>query len=302
MLVKYVRVSKDDRARGSRSLEDQSGRGDRALAALEIVSTATFIDNGVSGKISPQRRPGLSAALERLRDPAITGLWVDALDRLTRDTEHFLRLVRNYFAPNARRLPKAHPRRAAGALLVVDDQEIDLSDPTSWFMSTMRVLLAEYERRRVGERVERSAAQRKRQGLRTGQASLFLKARFTPVDLAEQIRARLNERDRQVEGLAREIICTPDALERALADPTPTGAQHLCGRAARTLGLDTTLVRDDTMVLAYKLVQRGRRTGRTWAQVLKDLADCGFPTRNGGPWTERAARHLLRRGDEELDA
>ncbi len=81
-VVGYVRVSTDEQALGPEAQRDALSRWCAANGA-ELV--ATFEDLGVSGGLELDRRPGLVAALDGLREHSATVLLVAKRDRLARD-------------------------------------------------------------------------------------------------------------------------------------------------------------------------------------------------------------------------
>ena len=66
-LVGYVRVSTEEQATEGVSLDAQRER----LAAYALAHSAELLaiesDEGISGKVSPEKRPGLATALARIR-------------------------------------------------------------------------------------------------------------------------------------------------------------------------------------------------------------------------------------------
>lgn len=83
--ILYLRVSTDDQKESGLGLtaQDASCRQAAHRAGLSIV--ATFTDEGVSGSKPPDKRPGLSAALNALRRGDV--LLIARRDRLHRDVE-----------------------------------------------------------------------------------------------------------------------------------------------------------------------------------------------------------------------
>ncbi len=111
-LVGYVRVSTEEQATEGVSLDAQRERLEAYALAHNAELLAIESDEGISGKVSPEKRLGLAAALARIRADEAEGLLVLKLDRLSRTTRHVLDLV-DETSPHGWRLVSRHSRRSA---------------------------------------------------------------------------------------------------------------------------------------------------------------------------------------------
>jgi len=108
-----------------------------ALAhGYEIVSLET--DAGVSGKVAPQDRPGMSAALEMVRDGRADGIVSLKLDRLSRDTRATLDLIED-------------SDRNGWRLLSVSES-LDTGSAAGRLVVTVLAALSQMEREQISER------------------------------------------------------------------------------------------------------------------------------------------------------
>src|SRR6185436_9566170 len=141
-LVGYIRVSTDDQALHGVSLDAQEGRlqahAKAHAKAHGYKLVAVERDEGVSGKVAPARRDGLTKAMAAIQLGYADGLVFLKLDRLSRSVRDILRL-----ADDARR---------GGWHLVSVSELIDTSTATGKFTLGVLALLAEMERDQIGER------------------------------------------------------------------------------------------------------------------------------------------------------
>ena len=153
--IGYLRVST--------SRQTESGLGIEAqTSTIETWSTYKQLrvdwiqDEAVSGNTAPDRRPGLSQALDRLEDPNDPAqvLITAKLDRLGRDTRDILNLAERARTNNWR--------------LVLLDIDIDSSTPAGGLMLTVMAAIAEFERKVISERTRRALAELKAQGITLG--------------------------------------------------------------------------------------------------------------------------------------
>jgi len=149
-LIGYCRVSTLEQAREGVSMDDQAARIASHCTAhgLELLSIER--DNGMSGKVPPQQRPGLARALEAIRRGEADGLVACKLDRLSRSVRDVLDL-----ADDAAR---------HGWRLVSLSEQLDTDSATGRFTLGLLALLAQLERERISERVTDSLAHVARQG------------------------------------------------------------------------------------------------------------------------------------------
>lgn len=117
------------------SLEGQANKISEALSAHEIIGFAE--DEGVSGDVSPFRRPQLGPWFRRLDD--WDALAVARFDRISRSVAHFSDLCEWL--------------REHGKVLICLDPPIDLSTPHGVAFAQMLAVFAQYERALIRLRV-----------------------------------------------------------------------------------------------------------------------------------------------------
>ncbi len=150
--IGYARVSTEEQAQNGDSLAAQrqavadevERRGWEQLASLE---------DAASGK-SVRKRPGLAEALRRLEGGEADVLVVAKLDRLSRSVLDFANLTER--------------ARKRGWSLVVLDLGIDLTTPHGEMMAGLLAVLAQWERRVIGQRIRDVLALKKAQGVKLG--------------------------------------------------------------------------------------------------------------------------------------
>lgn len=133
----------------------------RGWALLEVAT-----DAGISGS-TMRRRPALRQVLDRLDRGEANVLVVAKLDRLARSVVDLGAVL-------------ARARRHGWALVALD-LGVDTSTSTGELVANVMMSVAQWERRRIGERVEDTHAQRRRRGLRAGE----------PPRLPEEVRRRI---------------------------------------------------------------------------------------------------------------
>jgi DNA invertase Pin-like site-specific DNA recombinase len=149
-LIGYVRVSTEEQAREGLSLEAQRERLTAYCRAMghELVGVET--DAGVSGKVAPDRRPGMALALAAVERKEASGIVAVKLDRLSRSTRHVLDLVER-------------AERKGWQLHSVGEQ-LDTGSACGRLIVTILGALAQMEREQVGERTRDGMAQLLREG------------------------------------------------------------------------------------------------------------------------------------------
>ena len=150
----YARVSTRDQAASGLGIEAQIARCRawaeyRGYQVTEVVS-----ENGVSGTLAPDARPGLGRALHALTAGQADALVVAKLDRLGRDVADVLAL--------------ADTAERQGWSLAVLDLDLDTSTPGGRLVLTMFAALARWERDIIAERTSAALPALKRRGKRLG--------------------------------------------------------------------------------------------------------------------------------------
>jgi len=144
-LVAYTRVSTEEQALHGVSLKAQSMRILAYAKAHDFNVVATVSDAGVSGKVPPAKRPGLSCAMQMIESGKADGVVFLKLDRLSRSVRDLLKMADD-------------ARRKNWHLLSVSEN-LDTSTASGKFMLGVLGLLAEMERDQISERTVLGMAQ-----------------------------------------------------------------------------------------------------------------------------------------------
>jgi DNA invertase Pin-like site-specific DNA recombinase len=149
-LIGYVRVSSAEQVREGVSLDAQRER----LQAYAVAHGAQLIgieaDEGLSGKLGPNKRPGLLKALQRVRSGDANGIVALKLDRFSRSTRDVLDLV--------------DETRRDGWRLISVSEHLDTGSAAGRLVVTVLSALSEMEREQIGERTAEALAHVGRQG------------------------------------------------------------------------------------------------------------------------------------------
>lgn len=146
----YVRVSRVGKREHLISPQEQELRG-RGLAATKglVCGDEVFVDLDESG--GKWDRPGLQTILERVRNRQSGGIIVAWLDRLSRDSEHAQRLLREI--------------QAEGGRVYAPDAPDDMTTPEGELMVGIQFQFAQYVRKRGREGFERAKENAIAQGI-----------------------------------------------------------------------------------------------------------------------------------------
>ncbi len=151
LVVSYVRVSTESQDLGP---DAQREAIERWCAVNGAEHLASYEDLGVSGATPIDRRPGLLAAVERLRELGATVLLVAKRDRLARDV---------MVSAVVERLVE----RSGGRVLAADGTG-NGSGPEAQLMRTLIDAFAQYERALIRARTKSALAVKRGRGERTG--------------------------------------------------------------------------------------------------------------------------------------
>lgn len=166
-LVLYRRVSSAEQAGEGLSLDAQKVRLEAYAVAHDAEVVGVETDAGVSGKVPPERRPGLARALAAVRRGEGDGIAVIKLDRLSRSTRDVLDLVDD--------------SRRHGWRLVSVSEHLDTATAAGRLVVTVLAALAQMEREQVGERTREALLQVARQGrVRSGRVPFGYRTRANP--------------------------------------------------------------------------------------------------------------------------
>lgn len=155
-VIGMVRVSTEDQKLHGVSLAAQEERIRGYCLAHELNLVEIVRDEGVSGTIAPEKRPGMRRALEMLRAGEASGLVVLRIDRLTRSLLDLLNLVNTI--------------RKEGWALHSVSEHVDTSSPMGEFFLTIMGAVAQLERKMISTRVVEALAEKRRKGAKLGGA------------------------------------------------------------------------------------------------------------------------------------
>jgi DNA invertase Pin-like site-specific DNA recombinase len=162
----YGRVSTGRQASEGLSLDDQADKLADVVSQRGWTHVEHVTDPGLSGKRLANRK-GLLAALDKLDRGEADVLVASKIDRVARNTRDFAGL-----------LDRAEKR---GWKIVVLDVEVDTTTAAGRLVVEVVAAAAQFESRRIGERVRDTHAVRRSQGKRAGQ----------PPVLSQEIRQRI---------------------------------------------------------------------------------------------------------------
>lgn len=156
-VVGYVRVSTDEQAASGLGLAAQRAaiRAECERRGWDLC--AIYADEGVSGSVPPDRRPGLARAIAALDAGEGATLLVAKIDRLGRSLVDLLVLT-------------AAAERA-GWSVVVADGALDMSTTQGKLMAQMMGAFAQLERALIADRTKAALAVRRSQGVQLGRPS-----------------------------------------------------------------------------------------------------------------------------------
>lgn len=166
--ISYGRVSTGRQASTGVSLGDQEDTLAAVVAQRGWEHLDHVTDPGLSGK-RMSNRPGLLGALERLDRGEADVLVAAKIDRVSRSTEDFARLLNR--------------AERKGWSVVVLDVDVDTTTAAGRLVVDVVSAAAQFESRRIGERVRAAHAVRKAQGKRAGQPPVL------PEDVRQRIAA-----------------------------------------------------------------------------------------------------------------
>jgi DNA invertase Pin-like site-specific DNA recombinase len=165
-VIGYTRVSTEGQADSGLGLEAQRNTITAAVVARGWNLEAVATDAGISGKSLKGRR-ALADALDALDRGEADVLMASKLDRLSRSSLDFASIM----------------ERAArgGWKLIVLDVDVDTSTPSGELMAGMMALMAQHERRIIGQRTKDALAVKRAAGVVLGR----------PVTLSAEIRSEV---------------------------------------------------------------------------------------------------------------
>ena len=209
--VAYLRVSTEDQHLGP---EAQREAIERWASTRGIRVLSWHIDQGVSGGAELDKRPGLQAALDALKNGAAATLVVAKRDRLARDV---------VLAALIERLAEKEGARVTSAAGEGGD---DANDPSSMLMRRIVDAFAEYERALIRSRTRAALGVKKKRGERVGTVPFGF-------HLAADGKAlEADEREQAVIARARSLRAAGASVRGIVASLASEG---VLGRAGRPL-------------------------------------------------------------------
>jgi DNA invertase Pin-like site-specific DNA recombinase len=158
-IVGYVRVSTDEQGASGLGLDAQR-------AAIEAVGIARgwqiveiVVDAGISGAISFGSRPAGAEALVLVESGQADAIVAAKLDRLSRSVSRFADLVEQ--------------ARADRWALVALDVDVDMTTASGELVANVMAVVAQWERRAIGERTRAALAAKRAQGVTLGRPKLI---------------------------------------------------------------------------------------------------------------------------------
>lgn len=150
----YARVSTEQQAESGHGISAQIHRGRAYAEAMGHLPAEAIVDEGVSGAVRPDARPGLGRALAMLDAGEASVLITASLSRLGRRVYDVLAIA-----------DRAHQN---GWSLCILDMALDTSTPTGRFTLVILAGVAELEREQIRERTRQALAAAHAKGVRLG--------------------------------------------------------------------------------------------------------------------------------------
>lgn len=204
--VIYRRVSTDEQGLSGAGLAAQLEHVERELEARGWQAVAVSTD--VASGASMRKRPGLRQALELLTAGEADVLVCSKLDRLSRSTLDFARVLEQ--------------AKREGWRVLVLDVAVDTGTAAGELTATMVAAAAQYERRLIGERTRAALAVKRAEGVKLGRPRRAdVAADVRVVELLEQ-------------GLTLRAVCSTLEAEGVL---TPAGGARWYPGTVRRMAL-----------------------------------------------------------------
>jgi site-specific DNA recombinase len=137
----YTRVSTEEQAEKGISLDNQVHTGIQFAQKIGW-QPKVYQDAGLSGSLSPDKRPGLKSMMNDIANEKIGGVWVFHENRLSRLNIVETTLIKDMF-------------RAKKIRYFEYETELDLHDINVGLMSGIKTLLAEFERKNTGATIKK---------------------------------------------------------------------------------------------------------------------------------------------------
>lgn len=155
--IGYLRVSTLEQARNGAGLDAQRTAIEDAAKRRGLEVIAWHVDEGISGTVKPDKRPGVRAALAELATGPASVLLFGKMDRLSRNAKVLLDL--------------RDVADAQGWVLSSADGSIDNTTPHGRMFFTQLAAMAEMERDLISARTREALAEKAAAGVRLGRPS-----------------------------------------------------------------------------------------------------------------------------------
>jgi DNA invertase Pin-like site-specific DNA recombinase len=205
-VVASLRVSTEEQAACGLGLSAQEAAIRLECDRRGLALVGVFRDEGVSGSVPPDLRPGLSQAITALDAGEADILMVAKIDRVSRKLAHLLVLT------------EAATR--AGWSIVTCSGTFDMTSPSGRLMASLLGAFAELEAEMISERTTAALQVKKAQGAKLGQ----------PSKVPGEVRARLLEL--RTQGLTWDQVATAMNLAGI---PSGSGKPRWHGATAQRL-------------------------------------------------------------------
>jgi DNA invertase Pin-like site-specific DNA recombinase len=205
-VIAYVRVSTEEQAASGLGLKSQEQAIREECERRGWTLCAIYSDEGVSGKISPEKRPGLAKAITALDHGEAKRLVTLKIDRISRKLAHLLVL--------------ADAATRAGWEIVTLSGTFDMSTAQGRAMASMLGAFAEIEAEMVSSRTSLALQVKKSQGFQLGK----------PSKVTDEARAKLAE-------LRAEGLSWAKVAARMNELGIPSGSGEVAWRAPAALRL-----------------------------------------------------------------
>ncbi len=146
--VIYVRVSTDKQADSGLSLEAQRSRCIQYAALYDIDIVEVIVDTQSAKDLE---RPGLNKVQQHLEEGSANAVLITDLDRLTRSVEDGVAFVKKWFS------------EASDYVLLSVFDHLDTRSPEGEFMLTVKLALAQLERKKTIKRTKFALQEKKAQ-------------------------------------------------------------------------------------------------------------------------------------------
>ena len=152
-IVGYLRVSTDQQVESGLGLEAQKASIAEYAKKINITDYAIFSDEGLSGTLALDKRPGMLESIASLTKGAI--LVVAKRDRLGRD-------------PMVLAMIESAVKRKGARIVSVAGEGTESDDPSSILMRRLVDAFSEYERLIIGSRTKSALKAKRDKGQRVG--------------------------------------------------------------------------------------------------------------------------------------